>query len=56
MKNWIDINLPLLADKSYTYATKYYWIFHNITDFPRCKNEKCKKQLKQNVGVFGGYP
>ena len=56
LKNWIDINLPLLADKSYTYATKCYWIFHNITDFPRCKNEKCKKQLKQNVGVFGGYP
>ena len=41
----------------YTFRTKLYWIVHDLTDFPRCKNPECNKPLEwKNIdSVARGY-
>ena len=41
LMNWLNINLPLLNDKKFSISTKVYWIFNELKDFPKCKNEEC---------------
>lgn len=37
-------------------ATRIFWIFHNITDYPKCANEKCQNKITGNVyRVSCGY-
>ena len=53
---WIDNQLPKLADKVYKLSTKCYWIFNNFTDFPICST--CGKNTgfkNKNVKVHEGY-
>lgn len=44
-----------LSDPFYTFRTKLYWIVHDLTDFPRCK--ECGKPLEhKNIdSVSRGY-
>lgn len=46
-----------LSDPFYTFRTKLYWIVHDLTDFPRCKNPECNKPLEwKNIdSVTRGY-
>ncbi len=46
-----------LSDPFYTFRTKLYWIVHDLTDFPRCKNPECNKPLEwKNIdSVPRGY-
>ena len=55
---YIIKNTPLLRNTRYKLSTKIYWVLHNLTDFPICKNEKCQKKLiNKNVAtVFSNYP
>ena len=45
-----------LSDPFYTFRTKLYWIIHDLTDFPKCK--ECGKPLEhKNIdSVPKGYP
>lgn len=55
---WINDSTPLLADPYYTIYTKIWWILNDITDFPKCCNDKCKHggKIKKNVyGIKSGY-
>lgn len=47
---WINDKTPLLSDKYYKLSTKIYWILNGITEFPRCKNINCNREMRQNVG------
>lgn len=43
-----------LDEVNATFATRIYWVLHDLTDFPRCKN--CGKPIKRNViSVKQGY-
>lgn len=51
---WINAKTPKLNDIFYKLSTKLYWIFHGLTDFPKCKH--CGKLLsKRNVVISCGY-
>lgn len=49
---WIEKKTPLLSDSYYKLSTKVYWVLNGITEFPRCENPECNKEMRQNVGLF----
>lgn len=53
---FINYKTPLLQDRHYLITTKIYWVLNGLTDFPRCKNPKCNKQIKKDIRVqFDGH-
>lgn len=53
---FINYKTPLLQDRHYLITTKVYWVLNGLTDFPRCKNPKCNKQIKKDIRVqFDGH-
>ena len=53
--NWIyEVTKDKLAKNNN--ATRIFWIFHNITDYPKCANSNCQNRITSNVyRVSCGY-
>lgn len=47
--NWINSNIPALADSRFSLYTKIFWIINNLTDFPKCA--VCGKIIDRNVST-----
>lgn len=43
----IRLKLPLLNSSFFNWATRCYWIVHDMTDFPKCS--VCGKAIMRNV-------
>ena len=59
LRKWIYEKTPLLNDSSFSYTigTRLYWIYHGLTEFPKCQNEKCGKIMYEhkNIGPRSEY-
>ena len=56
LKQWIlnkTSNLFSIDDKKCTLGTRIYYIVNNLTEYPRCANPKCNKEIKyKKFGAF----
>lgn len=52
---YLNFKYPHLRDGGYDWDTKFYWFYHNLTEFPKCVI--CGKLMDKNVFSFtAGYP
>ena len=52
---YLNFKYPRLREGGYSWYTKYFWFYRNITEFPKC--EICGKVFEKDVFSFTvGYP
>lgn len=52
---WIYVQTQMLDDIDATLKTRIYWIFHDIHDYPICKNPNCSHKLGEIQNIADGY-
>ena len=49
--DWLNQVIPTLEDSKYNFATRLYWLFNGITNFPKCANENCNNIIGLDSNV-----